>query len=241
MGCKLFDNFLLPGKKEFTLAFLIPLFFSSTFSTHAQPPDTPSAEAKPSLSSSLHLDLEPRSDGIWANDTIGDGFRHGVQQASFTVGGGFCTSELGGVSSHNMVLAQADYGWMIGDVFCRNQCCPGNWEIMQELFGGAQVRPRYAYAVGLTTLLRYNFVTGSRWVPFVCCGLGVSATDISRPDLSSTFEFNIQSGAGVNYFLNEHTALIFQYRYIHISDAGMTTPNQGVNESTFSTGISWFF
>jgi hypothetical protein len=90
-------------------------------------------------------------------------------------------------------------------------------------------------------MLRYNFVTGSRFVPFFGLGAGVSATDIRNGDLSTTFEFNIQAGPGVRFFLGDHAAVTFQYRFIHLSNAGMDIPNQGVNSSTFLLGMTWVF
>jgi hypothetical protein len=39
----------------------------------------------------------------------------------------------------------------------------------------------------------------------------------------------------------KEVALTVQYRFIHLSDRDITRPNQGVNESTFSGGVSWFF
>jgi opacity protein-like surface antigen len=110
-----------------------------------------------------------------------------------------------------------------------------------EFFGGLQFYPNSRYFVGLTPLIRYNFATGSRWVPFVDAGADLSATNINGPDLTGTFQFNLQGGVGTHYFLNDRTALTVQYRWLHFSNADIHEPNYGVNTQEFLVGASWFF
>ena len=77
--------------------------------------------------------------------------------------------------------------------------------------------------------------------PFVDGGFGPSLTDIGRPDLSTTFEFNVQGGVGLHYFWSDHQAFTVQCRYFHMSNCGIQQPNQGVNSINFLVGMSWFF
>jgi lipid A 3-O-deacylase len=72
-------------------------------------------------------------------------------------------------------------------------------------------------------------------------GAGATATDIRNGDLSTTFEFNLQAGVGTAFFLQKDLAATFQYRFIHLSNAGIQFPNLGVNNSTFLLRLSWFF
>ncbi len=69
----------------------------------------------------------------------------------------------------------------------------------------------------------------------------MSATDIGHPDLSSLFEFNGQAGLGVRWFWRKNGALILEYRYLHLSNAGLRTPNLGVNVNMLSAGVTWIF
>lgn len=69
---------------------------------------------------------------------------------------------------------------------------------------------------------------------------GATATDIRQPDLSTTFEFNLQGGGGLHYFLRNDLALTFQWRFIHLFNAGIKFPNTGVNNSTFLPGFPGF-
>jgi lipid A 3-O-deacylase len=117
----------------------------------------------------------------------------------------------------------------------------GNWELLGDLFGGFQYHPDRAYLAGVTPILRYEFATGTRFVPFIDLGAGATLTDIRDGDLSTKFEFNLQYGFGTHYFLRDDLALTAQYRFIHLSNAGISSPNLGVNNNTVYLGLSWFF
>src|SRR6267142_1796263 len=102
-------------------------------------------------------------------------------------------------------------------------------------------RNRSEWLVGLTPHLRYNFATGTRWIPFLDGGAGVTATGIGPPDLSGIFEFNLQVGAGVQWFLRENVALSLEARHVHWSCAGISKPNLGLNGVTGMLGLTFFF
>lgn len=148
---------------------------------------------------------------------------------------------FGSTQAHDLLLGRVGYGHILTDVIDGNCCLRGNLEGGVEFLGCGQYNPSGAYLFGLTPLLRYNIATGSRWMPFMDAGAGVSATDIGRPDLGSVFEFNLQAGAGCHYFLKQNLALTLQYRYIHLSNARIATPNLGVNTSLVYLGIIRFF
>ncbi|HWY77307.1 MAG TPA: acyloxyacyl hydrolase, partial [Verrucomicrobiae bacterium] len=114
-------------------------------------------------------------------------------------------------------------------------------EFRLELFTGAQFSPSREWFVGLTPHLRYNFATDTRWIPFVDGGAGVTATSIGPPDLSGTFEFNLQAGTGIEWFLKDNVALTLEARYVHWSCAGISNPNLGLNGVTGMIGVSFFF
>jgi hypothetical protein len=190
---------------------------------------------------SLLWNHKPKPVSLWADDTVGAGFTFGRREFGLGVGGGFAGHEFGGVVPHDLVLGRLYCGMMVTDVVGKDRFYQGNWEVLGELFGGGQTRPDNGYVVGIAPILRYNFATGTRLMPFLDAGAGVTATDIGTPDLGSVFEFNLQCGAGINYFWRPTSALTFQYRLIHFSNAGIKRPNRGVNENMFYLGMSWFF
>ncbi len=157
------------------------------------------------------------------------------------MGAGFGYAEFGSVVAHDLALGSINAGRVLTDPLAPGKWYGGNLVFMGELFGGSQFNPNARYIVGLTPLLRYCISTGTRWVPFFTVGAGVTLTDIGSPDLSGIFQFDPQGGIGTYCFLRPNTALTLEYRWVHLSHAGLLKPNDGVNTQMFSAGISWFF
>jgi len=178
--------------------------------------------------------------GIW-DDEVGNGFRAGLQTLGVTLGAAYGLAAFGGHESHDLALANLEYGRMIGPPLGHSYGLRGNFEVRAELFAGAEFSPSKEWLVGLTPHLRYNFATGSRWVPFFDIGAGVSATSIGPPDLSGTFEFNLQAGMGVHRFIRDNLALTLEGHYLHMSCAGIHDPNAGLNAIMGMVGLTWFF
>jgi len=182
---------------------------------------------------------ESNPPSLWRTG-VGEGFRAGTHELDAAVGAGFGARILEN-NAHDWAMSALDYGWIFTDVVGSDHWYRGNWELLAELFGGGQFRPEAAYFIGGGLHLRYDFAAGHRWVPFLDLGAGVTATDIRSGDISTTFEFNLQAGAGAHYFLRDNLALTAQARFIHFSNAGLQFPNLGVNTLTGLIGISWFF
>jgi hypothetical protein len=178
--------------------------------------------------------------GIWT-DGVGEGFRSSVHTLSVGVGANAGFAAFGGVQSHDLALMSLSYGHMLGPVWGRDRWYRGNLEWRIELFGGAEFRPDQEWLIGLTPHLRYNFATGTRLIPFFDLGAGVTATGMGPPDLSNTFEFNLQAAVGAQWFIKENLALTLEAKFMHMSCAGISSPNLGLNGVGGMGGIRWFF
>ena len=176
-----------------TTCWITTLILLSAAQAQAQTAPTDSA-------SDAVLALQPSNTNIWENG-IGEGFEPGTQSISFDAGAGYGVKILGGKESHDLALESLSYGYMLDSVKGEGHWYRGNWELRGELFSGAQFSPTSDWLVGLTPHLRYNFATGTRWIPFVDAGAGVSATSIGAPDLLHYFEFNLQAATGVRWFI----------------------------------------
>jgi len=88
---------------------------------------------------------------------------------------------------------------------------------------------------------KYNF-TGleSRWSPYSNFGFGVMYEPIGPAVQGTNFNFVINTGVGVQYFIDDKTAVNFQYRYRHISNANIKEPNSSINSSFLLVGMSFF-
>ena len=191
-----------------------------------------------SSSQFLQIANEPTS-GVWLNG-VGEGFRSSAESVSLETGAAAGVAILGGRQCHDLALNSISYGHMLGSVCGEDHWYRGNWELGGELFGGLQYSPSANYVIGLAPHLRYDFATGTRWVPFADLGAGVSATGIGAPDLSGTFEFNLQGAAGLHWFIRKNLAITAEARYLHLSCAGIHSPNLGLNAVAGMIGVSWF-
>jgi lipid A 3-O-deacylase len=186
------------------------------------------------------LDLKPARESIWQHE-VGEGFRRDAQSLSLSAGGVYGIAAFGGLEKHDLALVNLTYGHMLGPVLGEGHWYRGNPEFRLEVFTGAQFSPNTEWFVGLTPHIRYNFATGSRWILFLDIGAGVTATGIGPPDLSGTFEFNLQATTGVHWFFKDHTALTLEAGYVHWSCAGLHKPNLGLNGVSGRLGVSFFF
>ncbi len=160
---------------------------------------------------------------------------------TLAAGGNYGVAAFGSHQAHHLALASLSYGRFLTDTLAPDRWYAGAIELRGELFGGPQFSPEDNWLIGLTPHVRYDFLASPRWIPFLDLGAGVAATGIGEPDLGSTFEFNLQAGLGLHYRLSKSVALTLEARYLHISCAGISQPNSGVNGITALLGITRFF
>lgn len=184
--------------------------------------------------------LDSSTNGIWQNG-IGGGFRSTTETLSFEAGASQGVAAFGGRVRHDLALVSLSYGHMLGPVRGQGHWARGNWEGRAELFTGAEFSPKSVWGIGLTPHLRYDFATGTRWMPFLDIGAGVMATGERAPDLGGAFEFNLQAAASVHWFIRRRMAATVEVRYLHVSSAGLYTPNLGLNTIAGLVGVTWFF
>ena len=184
--------------------------------------------------------MSKQAGSIWEKG-VGQGFRSDVQSLTVSAGANYGIAMFGGEEAHHLALLSFAYDHMLGHVVGQGHWYRGNAELRLELFGGAEFSLSTESLVGLTPHLRYNFATGTRWIPFIDAGAGVTATTIGPPDLSGTFEFNLQPGIGLLWLVKDKMALSFEARYLHISCAGIHKPNLGLNGLTGLLGVKFFF
>ena len=181
-----------------------------------------------------------KESSLWKGE-VGEGFQTGAQTLTMESGIHYGLASFGSREAHHMAITSISYGRMLGSVKGEDHWYRGNWECRLELFGGPQYSPDNNWLAGLTPHLRYNFATGTRWIPFLDGGTGVAATGIGHPDLGSAFEFNTQAGGGTHWFIRDNIALTAGVHFVHISNAGISQPNHGMNGVMMMLGITTGF
>jgi lipid A 3-O-deacylase len=194
----------------------------------------------------LQLCAAGASDG--ANNTsetspTEDLFRQGRYEAALINGVYF--SPLGTTHNHptiNYTFTGVQLGYMLGDVK-GNGWWRGNFELAGEAFGSAVYEGPGSFIAGGTLWLRYNFVprNSHKLVPFIEGGGGAVSTDIDHGLVGQPFNFNLDVGAGVRYFVGRNWAVSLEYRYQHISNANTGKHNVGINADGPFLGVSYFF
>jgi hypothetical protein len=98
-----------------------------------------------------------------------------------------------------------------------------------------------AYGVGFDPLgLKWNFQRHGRISPYLELAGGVLLTNHDVPTGTNTVNFMDQAALGVHVLGAKHN-VSFELRYMHISNAGLATPNPGVNTVQVRLGIGKFF
>jgi len=87
--------------------------------------------------------------------------------------------------------------------------------------------------------LIWNFDTHGRVVPYIELGGGVLFTNTQVPPGTSRINFTTAGAAGL-HFLTRKVTWSGDIRFMHISNAGLTTPNPGINTLQLRLGLSWF-
>jgi Lipid A 3-O-deacylase (PagL) len=117
----------------------------------------------------------------------------------------------------------------------------GAFEIGFEPIYQRFVEPETAFFAGLGAVARYHFLPLGRFVPYVELGAAPGYTDLNVREQQTNFVFLLFGGVGASFFVADQTALYAGYRLQHISNAGTSTPNQGINSHTGVVGVSFFF
>jgi lipid A 3-O-deacylase len=103
--------------------------------------------------------------------------------------------------------------------------------------------PVVSNGIGFTPKIKYTFVADNRIRPYFEFAGGPFWTDFTNkvPEESSSFNFILTAGVGCSFFITSQTSFNVGYRFQHISNAGTSYPNLGLNASLPFGGFSFFF
>jgi len=98
-----------------------------------------------------------------------------------------------------------------------------------------------AYGGGFSPLgLKWDFATRGRIAPYVELNGGTLFTNKDVPPGTSGVNFTSAAAFGLHLFGDKY-AWSLEARYMHISNAGLATPNPGINTVQFRLGIGRFW
>ena len=163
----------------------------------------------------------------------------GGQELQFWTGGGH--SVRGGTSNTGLWNVGLRYGWILtrphGPGFLK-----GRFEYAVDAVPGFLVfQPaNIAYGAGINPLnLKWNLATRGRVVPYFELSGGTLFTTHEVPTGTSKVNFTSGAALGTHFLGNEHNWSL-EVRYMHLSNAGLASPNPGINTVQARLGIGKF-
>jgi len=164
----------------------------------------------------------------------------GGHEVQIWAGGGHSVS--GGRGDTGVFNAGLRYGWILTDPhlpgFLR-----GRFEYAVDavpVFLAFQPRDT-AYGVGFDPLgLKWNVQRHGRISPYLELTGGVLFSSHDVPTGTNTVNFMDQAALGMHLLGAKHNVSL-ELRYMHISNAGLATPNPGINTVQVRLGVGKFF
>jgi hypothetical protein len=176
--------------------------------------------------------------------TYDSAFGFGKQSLGISAGYGLALpvggSQAPELEDIQFVYVTPRWGVGISDALGDRSWYRGNFELLLEGTFLYLFEPKRGIAGGIAPVVRYNFLTGSRVIPFLQAGAGVIALDADLRRQADGLNFILQSGVGLHFFLSQSTALTGEWRFHHISNAGIHDRNAGINSSLFMLGVTFF-
>jgi hypothetical protein len=168
-----------------------------------------------------------------------DGPESGGNEIQFWTTGGHGTN---GIMQHTGIwTAGFRYGW-----------------ILTEPHGPGFLRGRFEYAIDAVPVfvlfqptdtafgaavnpfaLIWNLEPRGRIAPYIELGGGALFTNVQAPAGSSRINFTSSGAVGAHILAKKLTWSV-DVRFMHISNAGLETPNPGINTLQLRLGVGWF-
>ncbi|HUI43014.1 MAG TPA: acyloxyacyl hydrolase [Terriglobia bacterium] len=116
----------------------------------------------------------------------------------------------------------------------------GRFDWLSEGLVGGAVSPA-ARIIGYSLLFRLEGRTRGNTKPILDFGAGVNNTTLDQHayELTGGLQFTPQGGLGIEHYFSPQHAIVFEYRFFHMSNNGIREPNHGFNAAVFSVGFRW--
>jgi len=143
-------------------------------------------------------------------------------------------------------------GWMLDSPDKWGPCAGldnplrGTFETLLEVTGSYVWESFGTYMTGITGLVRYNFVQPN-WivVPYIQGGAGIIYTDArnwsDQNAIGGNWEFTPQFAGGLRFLIDDNFTFNLEGAFQHISNAGTSARNYGVNAYGGFAGFTYFF
>ncbi|GAM08849.1 lipid A 3-O-deacylase [Geobacter sp. OR-1] len=147
------------------------------------------------------------------------------------------------VTQVQTVDAIARIGWFLSGEHAQGSLFQGRHELLVEIPLHLTVDPRTRIMTGLYLLGSWKFtgLSEQKLYPYAFAGGGPLYNDLGLATQGTRINYSYQGGVGLQYLFRKDLALIGEYRYHHVSNAGTAEPNEPLNSSKILVGLTRFF
>jgi hypothetical protein len=143
------------------------------------------------------------------------------------------------ISHIQMLYAQPQIGYVVWNS-PDSRLPVKRFDIVSEGMLGGSTHPG-GHLFGDMLMFRVTGNSARRFTPFFDVSSGPLHTTLNEhaSELGGHVQFLSQGGAGILRGLDARRSIVLEYRYFHMSNAGLTKPNHGFNGSLLSIGVRW--
>lgn len=119
---------------------------------------------------------------------------------------------------------------------------PGLLQFVLEPFASHVSEPNNNMEIGNNFLVKIGLLPENfKLQPYLKGGAGIVYLTQHTQEQNLQLNFNKYAGIGVHCFFNKNAAFAFEYRYRHLSSAGLKAPNRGINTNFTLGGVTYYF
>ncbi|HKT13242.1 MAG TPA: acyloxyacyl hydrolase [Terriglobia bacterium] len=165
--------------------------------------------------------------------------QHGRLTFGYQLGFGLENNIPHNVSHINFIFVAPQIGFIAWDS-PHSRLPLKRFEFISQQMLGASPHPGGSI-FGTSLVMRFGLTPIGRVLPYFDAGSGPVHTTIDNnaTEITGHTQFLSQGGAGIQYFIRPQRALVLEYHYFHMSNAGLQEPNHGFNGSMVTVGFRW--
>jgi len=156
---------------------------------------------------------------------------------------GFGAAKLEQQGDYHLVPFFADFDFDLKSLIEKKGInYPGMLQFIIEPFSSYVFNPHNNLEVGNNFAIKIGLVPDNWSIqPYFKGGVGFMYLTQHFREQGTQFNFNEFAGFGLHYFFTKKLAMTLEYRYRHLSNAGIKQPNHGVGTNIGLCGVSYFF
>jgi len=156
---------------------------------------------------------------------------------------GFAGAKLIEKDSYNMSPFMVDFDFDLKPAARKINFNPkGLFQFQLEPFISYVFEPNANIEIGNGFILKLGLLQDTaKFQPYIKLGPGIVYITMHTREQSTQFNFFQYGATGLHYFFKKNTALTFEYRFRHLSNASIETPNKGIESHFALIGIAYQF